>query len=499
MYSSFTCQTNRNPNQPIAMTLQIERPKWILYRHTSNFHLLCEVAQILKSYSKTAITKEEKERLNLRLRELGLYNERNPRLPLDAINHKINQLSYYMFGYQSKVDGIDRFMFSPLGNLLLKNIEDKEKVSKIFLTMLWAVQYQHPHGGTDKKFHLYPFRLIYKLLTDKRLDNRLYAFEISYAVVFVKEITEDLYENLVSQILELRKLSNETLARKFQEDRHAYVNSAYEWDYYVSNLFYSAGVLDKKEGELICRLQHGTTETFRKVTRNEVSVPKNLVSFVNALENAYSYLDKPLSLNDSERLKIDVIKEIYSFYPELLLSVIGESSEKNNFLELPKLIELYSNNPKNETAYLFENILAEGFNMFYNVDAKGIGGSGHTDIECLYLSKKKKFAVEAKSTANKLSGINAGRLREHREEIGGEYTIVVTPRYVPATKRDIVGTPVVIILASTFAEYLYNCIDQDIEKIDYEDFDEIIVNNLGKDISKDISTLTISKFAVGRL
>jgi type II restriction enzyme len=130
------------------MTQRIDRKKWILYRHTSDFNLLIETAQILKSYSKTTITKAEKERLNLRLRELGLYNERNPELPLDAINHKINQLSYYMFGYQAKIDGIDRFMFSPLGNLCLKNLDDKEKAAKIFITMLWSVQYQHPHSGT---------------------------------------------------------------------------------------------------------------------------------------------------------------------------------------------------------------------------------------------------------------------------------------------------------------------------------------------------------------
>lgn len=224
------------------MTLRIERNKWILYRHTSNFNLLCEVAQILKSYSKATITKNEKLHLSFRLQELGLYNERNPDMPLDAINHKINQLSYYMFGYQAKTEGVDRFMFSPLGNLLLKNINSKSKASKIFITMLWSMQFQHPHSSTNKEFQLYPFRL----------------------------------------------------------------------------------------------------------------------------------------------------------------------------------------------------------------------------------------------------------------EIGGEYTIVVTPRYVPAAKRDIIGTPNVIILASTFAEYLYNCIDHDLREIDYEDFDNIIIKNLGKDISKDVSNLTISKFAINR-
>ncbi|MEG1910601.1 MAG: restriction endonuclease, partial [Bacteroidales bacterium] len=385
-----------------------------------------------------------------------------------------------------------------LGNLLLKNRENKEKVAKIFLTMLWALQYQHPHGGTDKKFQLYPFRLLYKLLSDTRLNNQLYAFEVSYLVVFTEKITEKIYENLVQKILNLRKVSNEKLAIKFQEDRHAYVNSAYEWDYYVSSLFQSAGVLDKVEGELICKLQHGNTNTFRKITKNTVSIPKNLVSFVHQLEAQYSYLEKPLCLNDPERLQIDVIKEIYSFYPEVLLHAIGESSPMSKFLELPKLIEQYSNNPKNKTSYLFEKVLVEGFNLFYNVEAKEMGGAGHTDIECLYLTKKRKFAVESKSTANKLSGINVGRLREHREEIGGAYTIVVTPRYVPAAKRDIINTPNVIILASTFAEYLYNCIDHNIREIDYEDFDTIITANYGKDISKNISNLTISKFAVNK-
>ena len=136
--------------------------------------------------------------------------------------------------------------------------------------------------------------------------------------------------------------------------------------------------------------------------------------------------------------------------------------------------------------------------MFYNVEANKRGGAAHTDIECLYkinVSRKKKFAVESKSTANKLLGINAGRLREHREEIGGDYTIVVTSRYVPATKRDIKGTPIVIILASTFAEYLYNHLFHDIREIDYKDFDDIIVNNLGKDVSGLISDLTLNKFA----
>lgn len=212
------------------------------------------------------------------------------------------------------------------------------------------------------------------------------------------------------------------------------------------------------------------------------------------LEN-YSFTQEPLKLDDPERMQLDVIKEIYSFYPQVLMREIGEEDYLSELLELPKLIETYANNPENETAYLFEEVLDEGFSMFYNVETKRIGGAGHTDIECLYLTKRKKFAVESKSTANKLSGINVGRLREHREEIGGEYTIVITPRYVPAARRDIKGTPIVIVLANTFAEYLYNHIFHEIREIDYADFDDIIVDHLGEDVSKFISNMTMSKFA----
>ncbi|MDP2414053.1 hypothetical protein [Daejeonella sp.] len=479
------------------MTLRIDNKKWILYRHTRDFEKLCVVADFLKSYTKTGISKDEKTQLNVKLRELGLYNERNPELPLDAINHKINQLSYYMFGYQAKIDGQDRFLFSPLGNLFLKHVEDKTKTAKIFLAMLWAVQYQHPHSGTDDDFQLYPFRLIYKLLSEPKLSKKLYAFEVAYSVVFLKEVNKATYKELVNELLELRKLSDTELENKFLEDPHAFVNSAYEWDYYVSSLFESAGVLNKIEGRVITKLQHGNTNTFRKITRNEVSIPENLQILVEQLENEYSFFDKPLMLNDPERMKIDVIKEIYSFYPKTLLVEIGEAVDdiKYELLNLPKLIEQYANNTDGAEAYLFEDALTDGFNMFHNVEAQKIGGAGNTDIECLYITKKKKFSVDAKSTKNKLSGINAGRLEGHREKIGGAYTIVVTPRYVPAVLQDIRTSPIVIIRANTFSEYLYNCIDNNVREIDYADFDNIILNNLGKDISKNISDLTISRFA----
>jgi type II restriction enzyme len=478
------------------MTNRIETEKWILYRHTNNFDLITAVAFNLKYLSKNSISNEDKMTLTLKLKELAYYKERNHELPLDSINHMINTLAYYMFGYKDTIDGQARFLFSPLGNLFMKHLNDRDKLNKIFLTMLWGLQFEHPHGGTSRDFKLYPFRLIFKLLNEPRLDNKLFAYEVSYLLVFLKTINKEEYENLINRILEMRTWSDIKIKTKFEENPHTYVNSAYEWDYYVSELLQNAGILQKTEGEVICRLLQGKN-SYRKVTRNYVTLDPSLLEYYSKLELEYPFDEEPLPLDDPERLKIDVIKEIYNFYPQTLLSEINEETEPISYelLNLSKLIEKYSNNNNGDEAYLFEDVLVDGFNLFIDVDAKKIGGAGETDIECLYITKTEKFAVDAKSTKNKLSAINAGRLAEHRNRIGAKYTIVVTPRYVPAVLQDIKNSPIVIIRSNTFSEYLYNHINNDIREINYSDFDDIITDNLGKDISSYISDLTIKKFA----
>ena len=483
----------------------LDSDKWILYKHTSSYDIVKAVALDVKNSCKTDISDVERHRMQDRLAALDLYKTRNPQdKPLDSINHRINTLEYWMFGYENKINGENKFIFSPLGNLFLKHIADEDKLKKIFATMLFAIQLQHPANGTSPDFQLYPFRLILQLLLDERLDGKLYNNEVEYLVVFQKTVNAESYEKLVSEILELRKLNATDMAALFKANEHTYVKSVYEWEYYTQTLLEQVGIIKRFEGELVCKLYHPTktnsksNPTGRKATLGYIQIADELKPFICKMMAEYSCFDTPISLTDKVRLTVDCIKEIYNFYPQILLEEIGEDDDLSKLLELPKLIEEYSNNPDNDTAYLFEDVLTDGFNMFYNVEANKRGGAAHTDIECLYkinVTNRKKFAVESKSTANKLLGINAGRLREHREEIGGEYTIVVTSRYVPATKRDIKGTPIVIILASTFAEYLYNHIFHEIRDIDYKDFDDIIINNLGKDISGLISDLTLNKFA----
>ncbi len=482
---------------------RIEKEKWILYKHTNSYEMIQAVALDVKNQCGTNINDTERHRMQERLAALDLYHTRNPEeKPLDSMNHRINTLEFFMFGYESKVHEQKRFIFSPLGNLFLSNINDADKLRKIFATMLFGIQFQHYANGTPASIQLYPFRLIFQLLTDSRLGGRLFFAEYAYCIAGLHSVDPILYNKLVSDILDFRSNDRETIVDLMKEDEHYYVNCVYEWQYYITSLLEQAGIFNRVEGNEITRLYHPTKAnshskpTGRKLNDGFVSIQPEVEQFIRKMLLSYSPFEKPIRLDEANVMQVDLVKEIYSFYPQILLDEIGEKDDlQRKLLELPKLINAYANNPEGETAYLFEDVLEEGFNMFYDVTAEKKGGAGHTDIECLYLTRKKKFAVEAKSTQNKLGLINSGRLRLHRDEIGAEYTIVITPRYVPAVKSDIRGERIVLLLANTFSEYLYNHIYHDMREIMYSDFDDIITTHYGEDISRLISDKTIEKFS----
>ncbi len=467
--------------------------KWIISRHTKDIDSLLEVALLIKKNQNT-ITTSDKDEILKDLEQVGIYTPRFNGKKQSTLDSKINQLAFYMFGYKAKINGENRFLFSPLGNLLLKYKDNTLKKSKIFLTMLWGLQFHHPHSQTDQKFQLYPFRLLFTLMNEKRLEKKLFVSEISYLVMFETRMSSSSYELLVEKILVFREKTKEEIADIFQnDDTTDLVNAVYECDYYLKVILEYFSLIVSSEGELITKLYQGSSTT-RKLNDTFCSLNPEIIDYLAILEQNFSFKDLPLSFTESKH-KLDVVKEIYNFYPHFLLEEIEEERDYA-ILQLPKLIDEYSKNRDNKNAYNFEDVLEKGFNTFINVDAKKIAGSGNTDIECIYLEDETVFAVEAKSTKNKLSLINSGRLEDHRSKIGARYTIVITPRYVPAVLKDIKNTNNVIITASTFSEYLYNSILKDERNINYEEINSIVLDNLGSDISKKISNITLQKFAI---
>lgn len=476
---------------------------WVFKKHTNNIKILTEVALYLKA-NKAGISKKEKEKMYKEFQKTSLYNPRKSLRdePLDAINHKLDGLKYFMFGYSDKVDGDIKFIFSPLGNLFLKYISEEEKLSKIFATMLIGMQFPHPFSKPSEEFFLYPFRLIFQLLLEPKLNGKLYNYEVVRFLIYVDKMNLQTYTELVDEILESRAETDTEKFEYLKNNENTLTKSVYEWQYYMSSILDEIKIIEKNSGTAFIDMYHprrkgSKTETKRKANNGFFSLTETVKPIVRKLLEKYTIYDTPLRLNNSKKKSNDITKEIYSFYPFELLEEIDEAPDRleMQLLDLPKLIEEYSHNPNNETSDKFEDVLEEAFNMFINVDASKISGAGQTDIECLYLTIQEKFAVEAKSTANKLGQINAGRLKRHRGIIGAEYTLVITPRYTPSVvKYDIKDENIVILKANTLSEYLYNNIVAHNRKIDYGEIQNIVVSNYGTDISEKVSELTLSKF-----
>ena len=307
-------------------------------------------------------------------------------------------------------------------------------------------------------FNIYPYRLIFKLLCDSRLDYKLYADDVFYYVIWSKTIDNRSYEDLVKDILEFRKLSPYDKYEMFTERlslEDALANALHETKYLFGQLE-SAGIATISKGNQIGVLCHGgfgrkeipdflppdelskiKRTGRRNYTTSSISLNENVMELVQKLLFSYSFDEKPHDLLNTLG-KQDYILHLYNFYPEELLTELGICQNRiQTMLQITKNIKKYSRNEKDGDCYRFEDILADAFNEFDDVEAHTIGGAGNTDIECIYLTIDEKFAIEAKSTQTKLGAINAGRLQLHRNKINAKYTIVVAPYYKPSVEAEI--------------------------------------------------------------
>lgn len=484
-----------------------KKSKWTLMKYIKDFDLMVLYADAVRS-GKADVSDDALREILLGMELDNLYNPRFGKPSVHTIQFKVCQIVYYMFGYKLKIKGnkVEKVVFSPLGNLLLDNKEDKKLVSRTFLCMLLGMPFSHPFNKMHKSFNIYPYRLIFKLLTDKRLDYKLNHDEVFYHVMFYKDIDKETYNELVNEILAFRKISyteKYKLFTKKQNVEDVLANALHEWNY-ASGVLQQAGILDwhqadDNHGVLI----HGGGSGRRRYKSDSVKIKKEIFNFVSLLVSNYSYEEKPQDLTAKLQLNSEYVIQLYNFYPIELITELGiDNKEQEKIISILKItddINLYAKNSIFGDAYKFEDVLCDAFNYFSDVEAEKHASAGTTDIECRYTpldEADKKFDVEAKSTKNKLMNLSSGRLRHHREQIGSEYTIVVTPNYINAVLEDIKGTDTVLIRSGSFSNFLYQSISNKGRDISYKPIDEIVLSNLGKDITEGINQYVYENFGV---
>lgn len=496
-----------------------KKAKWTVMKYVKNFNLLVQYAALIRDL-KAKVDDEAIIEVNSIMKGLGIYIPKFGKPSVDTTNFKICQIVYSMFAYRNEKSANKEIVYSPLGNLLLDNLDKKDWVAKIFATMLYGLPFNHPFNRMHPSFNLYPIRLVFKLLLDERLERKLYEDEVFFHVFWTKDIDDSGYEKLVDQILKYRALSYESKFHMCKERlsvEDSLANALHETHYLFGQLE-SSSIVTVCRGRVVGTLRQGgfgrksvpdfiSEEELKKhpptgmrnYRADYIQLVNAVVPLVEKLLAKYPYSEKPHDLLTTLGRQ-DYILHLYTFYPEELLLDLGLSNRNRiqMMLQITQNINKYSRNQEEGDCYRFEKVLADAFNELDDVDAKTIGGAGNTDVECIYLTINEKFAIEAKSTQKKLSAVNAGRLQLHRDKIKANYTIVVAPYYKPSVETDIANTVNVLITASSLSNFLYQYSIHSKDEFSYRPLYEIIKASFGTNITAKVNEYVSSHFGIGK-
>ena len=102
--------------------------------------------------------------------------------------------------------------------------------------------------------------------------------------------------------------------------------------------------------------------------------------------------------------------------------------------------------------------------------------------------------IDCKASSRRLSSLNVARLQKHREEIGADYSLVLTPRFSSGVRGDIADTKTVIITTSTIQAYLSSALQKYGKEFSFKELDEIITRNLGTDFTDKLAEVVLERY-----
>lgn len=163
--------------------------KWIF---VNNITSIDKLYLLTKTISENEIT-EENHAVNL----MNALNQ-NGANRTEANNHPINYVLFYNMVY------FDGKTYKPTENgvYLINNytnlINDKKLCAEFFFNVLLEIKYPNDAVNTSSKYSLHPFKILFKILYDERLDKKITSDEISKYISWIeKESDYDQFVNLL--------------------------------------------------------------------------------------------------------------------------------------------------------------------------------------------------------------------------------------------------------------------------------------------------------------
>ncbi len=484
--------------------IELERTKekkWIFQKNISSGKLIQAYVETINDLKNISA----KESIQSNLRQMNAYRGRSEAGSFSTLGVRFSQMCFYMFGYKTP-----RKMFMP--TKMTENILKDKDVGKNMLVNLFSIQFPHPYSKTDKEFEIYAGRLIVKLLTDERLLRRLYIDEFIWFLPFLKNINENSYEELVKSIIEYRFLSYEDKKKMF-ESVYNYVdifaNCLHECKYYFMKIFKEFSVFELVEdpehndGKLF-RFKHGNTNTYRDDAINKVpgyvELNNEIIDAAEILVQEFSPFEKPTLPSDEDIYSMEEWKtNLYDVEPLKYLATITPEYSKQSEISIimdnmEKSAILGSVDGKD-----FENSLKPVFELFDKIiNVEIISGFGDTDLLCLADDEVKPFNLNVDGKCRSSSShVNVIRLNKHLKKHGSRYCIVVAPKFPRGTIEDMEGQRIVALRSEALAKYCSKeCLENKSGQADFDSLNEIIVNNLGTDITDKLNRLTEQRYGI---
>jgi hypothetical protein len=419
----------------------------------------------------------------------GVYRGRSNKGSSNTIGVRLSQFKFYMFGYfrNPKV-----FIPSPITRRLVDSNID---FSDAGLVSLISLQFPHPYSKTPNDFRIHFGRLILKLLLDKELENRLYYDEVIWFLPFIKDITPKSYVELVISIKDYRRKSfdeKKTMFESIDNYNSVFANITHEYLYYFKSIYTNyMDILEShklpisnthvfihgKKTKRMCR------QGYISINNKSIEKTQRLLEHLTPFDDVLS-LDNPLIFSQK-----DLLNDLYEITQINALSYL--SSTYDSYNEALKAVSkmVYSSKYGSKDGKEFESSLKPILELFREIRNVEIhSGPGKTDLLCAVYNPEKdsifKINVDAKTSSNTVSSLNPRRLLDHIMLNGSDYCIVVSPKFSKGAKLDIASIPVVTIEAESIANYLINEItEKQNNTADFKQLDQIIRQNLGKDIS----------------
>lgn len=472
--------------------------RWIFQKNISDVKQMFEFLDAAKSYGGYA----NSDWMLRELKSRGVYRGRSSNGSTNTFGVRRSEMKFYMFGYSYPESPKATFYQTAMTKSIFEN-NSKENIARMSLVNLFSMQFPHPFSDTPSCFKVHIGRLILKLLTEDKLNKRLYIDEFCYFLPFIESINENSYRELIDSIIKFRRLNffqKDRLFKDVDNYNDVFSNTFHECNYYFLRIFNGLGALrivgdpDYNDGFLHKFIHGNNTATrndaYKKNGKYGGYFEINPSLYNDAIDLLKIYTPfQPVVTEADENIRSteDFINELYVNRPLSYLAVLDQFFEHEEEINSVISCMLRESRYGSRDGRSFENALKSLFELFKQAEhVELIGGSGNTDLLCSMRDEDKiyKINVDAKTSARSTNQLNPARLSEHLRRHGSKYCIVVSSRFAHGVQNDIRNTNIVAVDAETLANYCY-CLynPRESEYIDFSLINELISNNLGTNIS----------------